>query len=314
MPTVSLFHVLINPGSGDGEAARKREVLQRVFTECGRTCEMVPVPTPHGLEAASETAARVAAGSGGILVAVGGDGTLSTVAQAALRHGVPLGILPQGTFNYFGRVHGVPRELEPAAHALVHATPQPVQVGLVNGRLFLVNASLGLYPQLLQDREAFKKQFGRHQWVALLSGLVTLIKWRYQLRVEIEADGEVRRLRTPTLFVGNNRLQLERLGLPSAAVGRVGEGRLAAVVTRPIGTGAMLWLLLRGAFGRLGEAEDVESFAFRRLTVRVRGMRRVKVAADGEVGGSMTAPIRFEVSARPLLLMTPQPQDRVAVE
>ena len=313
MAAVRVFHVLVNPSSGDGEAARKRELLQRVFTECGRSCEMVPVPTPRGLEAASEAAARVAAASGGVLVAVGGDGTLNTVAQAALRHGVPMGIVPQGTFNYFGRVHGITRELERAARALVHATPEPVQVGLVNGRVFLVNASLGLYPQLLQDREAFKKQFGRHQWVALLSGLVTLFKWRHQLQVEIEADGELRRLRTPTLFVGNNRLQLERLGLPPEVVGRVGEGRLAAVVTRPIGTRAMLWLLLRGAFGRLGEAEDVESFDVRRLTVRVRGLRRVKVAADGEVG-SMTAPIRFEVSIRPLMLMMPPEEDRVAVE
>lgn len=310
---MNTFHVIINPGSGDGEAARKREVLQRVFTESGQACEMVPVPSPKALEAASETAAREAAASGGVLVAVGGDGTLNTVAQAALRHGVAMGAIPQGTFNYFGRVHGIPCELEAAAHALVHATPEPVQVGLVNGRAFLVNASLGLYPQLLQDREAFKRQIGRHRWVALLSLMVTLFQWRHQLQVEIEADGALRRLRTPTLFVGNNRLQLERLGLPPHVVEQVGQGQLAAIVTRPIGTWAMLGLLLRGAFGRLGEAHDVESFPLQRLTVRVRGMRRVKVAADGEVG-SMTAPIRFELSPRPLLLLMPQPSDRVEVQ
>jgi diacylglycerol kinase family enzyme len=312
MPGSGSLLVLINPSSGEGEAARKREVLQRVFTEAGRPCEMVPVASPRMLAGACEAAGRQAAASDGVLVAVGGDGTLNTAAQAAIAHGVPLGVIPQGTFNYFGRVHGISLDLESAARALVHASPTPVQVALLNGKLFLVNASLGLYPQLLQDREAFKAQFGRHRWVALLSGLVTLFKWRHQLRVEIEVDGQVRPVRTPTLVVGNNRLQLERLGLAPEVVGRVGAGELAALVVRPIGTGAMLWLMLQGAFGRLGEAQDVESFAVRSLTVSVRGMRRVKVAADGEVG-AMSTPIRFEVSPRPLLLMMPQPQDRVEV-
>ena len=48
-----------------------------------------------------------------------------------------------------------------------------MQVGLVNDRVFLVNASLGLYAKLLEDREAFKAQYGRHRWVAFWSGLLT---------------------------------------------------------------------------------------------------------------------------------------------
>jgi len=246
-------------------------------------------------------------------VAVGGDGTINTVAQAALTQGCPLGVIPQGTFNLFARDHGIPQDAQEAARALVDAQALPVQVGRLNDRLFLVNGSLGLYPQLLQDREAFKEQLGRRRWVAVLAALVTVFKWGRQLTLEIELEGEHIAVRTPTLFVGNNRLQLERIGLEAQTVARVGEGRLAAIVLQPIGTWAMLGLALRGAMGRLGEAEQVRSFAFRSVTIRRRGLRRIKVATDGEVHW-MRPPLRFEVSPEPLLLMTPQPQDKVAVE
>jgi diacylglycerol kinase family enzyme len=310
-PGPELF-VLVNPGSGEHDLGQTRETLERVFAQAGRRYRFVPIDGTADLSRASDAAAMEAARCAGVLVAVGGDGTINTVAQAAWRQGCALGVLPQGTFNLFGRDHGIAQDLETAARALLRAQPEPVQVGEVNGRLFLVNASLGLYPQLLQDREAFKRQFGRHRWVAVLAGLKTIFEWRRQLRLEIELDGERILLVTPTLFVGNNRLQLERVGMAPEIASRVGEGCLAALMPRPIGTWTMVWLMLRGAIGRLGDAEEVRSFAFSTLTVRVLGMRKLKVAADGEVG-AMAPPLRFAVAARPLLLMRPRPEDRVPV-
>ena len=305
--------VVINPGSGEHDTRQTRETLARVFGEVGRRHRFVAVEGPADLAHASEGAARQARECEGVVVAVGGDGTINTVAQAAWRQQCRLGVLPQGTFNLFGRDHGIAQDLETAARALLHASPQPVQVGQINERVFLVNASLGLYPQLLQDRETFKKQFGRHRWVAILSGLVTLFEWRRQLKLEIELEGERTLLTTPTLFVGNIRLQLERVGMESQVASQAGQGRLAGLIAKPIGTWTMVWLMIRGAFGRLGEAEQVHSFAFRSLTVRVLGRRRVKVAADGEVG-VMTPPLRFAVASQPLVLMLPRPEDRVPVE
>ena len=305
--------VVINPGSGEHDVQETRATLSRLFEAGGRRFSFVPIDGPADLAAASERAAAQAKQRQGVLVAVGGDGTINTVAQAAWRAGCLLGVLPQGTFNLFGRNHGIAQELEAAATALLQAEPEPVQVGEVNGRLFLVNASVGLYPQVLQDREYFKKQLGRHRWVAVLSGLVTLFEWRRQLSLEIELDGRSTRVTTPTLFVGNNRLQFERIGIESEVAEQVGDGRLAGVITKPIGNLALLGVMLRGAFGRLGEAEQVRSFAFRTLHVRVLGMRKMKVAVDGEVG-VMRPPLRFAVTQQPLMLMRPRPQDRVAVE
>jgi diacylglycerol kinase family enzyme len=308
------FVIVINPHSGQHASAQTRQLLSALFQEAGRECEFAPAHLGGAdVQAVCDWAARRARERGAVLVASGGDGTLNAAAQAALTHGCAMGVIPQGTFNYFARAHGIAQDAEAAARALLRATARPVQVGLVNGHVFLVNASLGLYPQLLQDREAFKQQLGRRRWVAVLSALVTLFEWRRQLTLEIEADGDTVVLRTPTLFVGNNRLQLEQTGIEPEVAQRAGEGRLAAIVVRPIGSAAMLGLVLRGALGRLGEAEQVHSVALRALTVRPWRTRRVKLATDGEVRWT-TAPLRFEVSAQPLMLMLPAEADRVPVE
>jgi len=95
---------------------------------------------------------------------------------------------------------------------LLHCKPVPVQVAAVKDRVFLVNASLGLYPDLLEDREAFKARFGRSRWVAFWAACTTLLRAQRRLRVHIEMGNAVRDLQALTLFVGNNRLQLQQLG------------------------------------------------------------------------------------------------------
>jgi diacylglycerol kinase family enzyme len=130
------------------------------------------------------------------------------------------------------------------------------------------------------------------------------------MQLDIENDGKPRLVRTPTLFVGNNRLQLERIGIAEAE--RVDRGCLVGVMLRPIGDLAMLGLALRGAFGRLGEADTVESFATRRIAVVPRGKRRLKVAIDGEIL-QLSSPIVFDISPEPLALLLPAPEDRVPV-
>jgi diacylglycerol kinase family enzyme len=187
-----------------------------------------------------------------------------------------------------------------------------VQAGQVNGRLFLVNASLGLYPQLLEDREVWKQQLGRSRFVAFLSGIATLLQSRKQLHLQIESAGQAVALRTPTLFVGNNRLQLARVGIAEQQADAVEQGQLAGIVVRPIGTLALFGLLMRGLLGQLGDADNIDSFSFRRLTVTPRGVKRVKVATDGEIAW-MRTPLVFEVAAQPLLLLVPAPADRVEV-
>lgn len=221
-----------------------------------------------------------------------------------------MGVVPQGTFNYFARTHGIPEDPAEAVHALLHSAPAPVQVAGINDRVFLVNASLGLYPELLEDREAYKARFGRSRWVAFVAACATLLRAQRRLRLHIEMGGKVRDMQTLTLFVGNNRLQLQQLGAEpdDTLAGTPGDGSMAALVLRPIGTLSMIGLMLHGAMGRLGEAAGVERFEFEHLVVRPtlpQGRSGVKVAFDGEVM-MMRAPLDFRVLVKPLYLLKPQ--------
>jgi diacylglycerol kinase family enzyme len=306
------FFIVMNTASGHNDADEERQVMADVFNDAGRKFEFLKIDDPSQIHEVCVRAVKLAAEQGGVVVAAGGDGTINAVASAVLGTCCPFGVLPQGTFNYFGRVNAIPQETRAAAIALSGARVSPVQVGQVNGRLFLVNASLGLYPQLLEDREAWKQQFGRSRFVAFLSGLATILRARGQLKLEIELAGKSVFLRTPTLFVGNNHLQLVRVGIDESHAGAVNRGELAGIALRPIGTLALFGLLARGLLGRLGDAENIDSFSFRRLTVSPRGSKRVKVATDGEVTW-MKAPLVFQVAAEPLLLLVPAPEDRAEV-
>ncbi|MGQ0701229.1 MAG: diacylglycerol/lipid kinase family protein [Panacagrimonas sp.] len=302
--------IVLNESSGHNEASEVRDTISQVFTQAGREHEFLIPDNGSQLAQTAALAVKKAKAGKGVVVAAGGDGTINCVAQAVLGSGCPFGVLPQGTFNYFGRAHGISQDTEAAARALLGAHLEPAQAGLVNDRVFLVNASLGLYPQLLEDREAYKQQFGRSRLVAAFSGIRTLFRERRQLRLSIELEGETRTLRTPTLFVGNNHLQLERLGFAEAAA--LQRGKLAAIAVRPIGGWQMLGLALRGALGRLSDAEQVSSVAFRTLTVWPHGQYRIKVGTDGEIR-QMRSPLVFRVAPEPLMLLVPAPEDRAEV-
>ena len=295
--------IVLNAGSGSQDGEEVRDTIARVLGAAGRRHDIDMVRRGADIPEAARRAAARARSEGGAVVAAGGDGTINAVAQAAHDAGCPMGVVPQGTFNYFSRTHHIPLETEAATQALLAARPTPVQVGEVNGRLFLVNASLGLYPQLLEDREAFKSRFGRNRVIALFSALATVLREHRQLRLRIDSAGQVHDVRTSTLFVGNNRLQLQQVGLPEARA--IGRGRVAGVMLKPVGNLALLRLLLRGALGSLGDDERVESFEFERMTVAPGlpyGMRRVKVAADGEVSW-LRSPLTFGVATEPLYLL-----------
>lgn len=306
MQTPAPLFIVLNIASGSSDAEQTRLTIDAVLSAAGRTHHILTVESGQTLSDVARQAVEQARAAHGTVVAAGGDGTINTVAQAVLGSGLTFGVLPQGTFNYFSREYGIPADTSDATRVLLDGEIQPVQVGRVNERVFLVNASLGLYPALLENREEWKRQLGRSRPVAFWAGLLTLLRDHRRLTLEIEHGGERRTIRTVTLFVGNNRLQLEQLGLPEASA--LDHGQLAAITLRPTGKLAMLWLLVRGALGRLGDADRVVHFNFSALDLRPRRLRRhgrIKVATDGEVAW-MTPPLRFEAMPGALNLIVPR--------
>lgn len=301
MPEPPLF-ILQNAASGKHRVHEVRVALDRVLGGAGREYELTLVRHRRDLRAAVRTVLQQAMHRAGAVVVAGGDGTINAVANAVLPTGRPFGVLPQGTFNYFGRSHGIPEDADDAARLLLHARPQPVQVGLVNGRVILVNASLGLYPKLLEERERAKREFGRSRVVAYLSGLAGLLRERRPLQLRLETRGHRIDMETPTLFIGNNRLQMESVGMREA--GTIGAGRLVALALRPVARASLLKLALLGALGSLGSAREVLSFGTDALTVRhaAGDGHPVRLAVDGEML-RLFSPLKFAVSPQPLYLL-----------
>jgi diacylglycerol kinase family enzyme len=167
-------YVVVNAGSGRSAAEDKVALLRSVLAASGREFEVLVAEDGSHLPEVARRAVELAKRTGGILVVAGGDGTINGVGQVALEHELPFGVVPEGTFNYLSRAHDIPQDPEAAIRAILTGATKPVQAGLVNDKVFFINASLGLYPQLLEDREAYKRRFGRSRLVATWSALVTL--------------------------------------------------------------------------------------------------------------------------------------------
>jgi len=303
----SELFIVLNAGSGHEDETMVRATIERVCDEAGRRYRIFLVDAPSRLLPFAREAVEGARSVNGIVVAAGGDGTINAVAQASLGSGCAFGVLPQGTFNYFSRTHGIPADTVEALAVLLSQPARAVQVGLVNDRVFLVNASLGLYAQLLEEREAFKREHGRSRTAAFRAALLTMIRGGTRSwRLSLSWHGQERDIRTRTLFVGNNSLQLHQVGIAEADAPE--QGQLAAVTVKPHGLLSLPGLLLRGALGRLGSADEVLSFPFTSMTVKpagARGPRRIKVGTDGEVDW-LDMPLLFRVAPHPLWLVRPE--------
>ena len=298
------FYIVLNAGSGHSDTDIASDAIAGVLSGAGRAHEILRVADPEQLRDIATQAVAKAKHANGIVVAAGGDGTLNAVAQVALNASCPFGVIPQGTFNYFGRTHGISSDAAEAARGLLTARVEPVQVGLVNGRVFLVNASLGLYPQMLENREKQKQRHGRSRLVAAWAALLTIFRGYRPMLIKLLHEGRTHEVRTLTLFIGNNRLQLEQVGLDEPEI--VEDGRLVAIVLLPLPTLALLRSLAQGAMGKLGHAHGVRHFAFTSITIAPsnRRVRRMKIATDGEIQW-IRAPIEFSVAPEPLLMLKP---------
>lgn len=295
--------IILNSGSGKHDGQDVRRTVELTLTTAGRRYEIFQIDDPDQLGTIAESVVQLARDRGGIVVAAGGDGTINRVAAATIGSGCPFGVIPLGTFNYFSRAHGIPSDVAAACQILLVSQAIAVQVGMVNDRIFLVNASIGLLPAVFEERERVKQRFGRRRWVALGAALASLLRPHRHLNIEFEVSKHRMQIVTPTLFVGNNHLQLIRVGIPASEVEN--GFRLMAVLLRPVGIWGMLALILRALLGRLGQAPEVTSFCLEHLVVRSRfGRRRFRVATDGEVL-TLDGPLTFRIAPHPLLLVRP---------
>lgn len=239
----------------------------------------------------------------GVIVAAGGDGTINTVAQRLMHQAVPLGIIPLGTFNYVARALHIPLDWQAAVQVIGQGVARPIHVGMVNQYIYLNNASIGLYPHLIEQREADKSRFGRRKIVAMASGFAVLMRQHQKMKLRVIIDGHAQPIETPMMFFGNNQLQLQEMHLKLADC--AASGRLAAVAVEPVSRLQILSLIARMQLGTFEQAPEVRCFCAERVCIETKKRQAMTLAIDGEIVRTRS-PLKFQVAQHALQVMVPQ--------
>jgi len=293
---VSRAAVVVNPTKLDDDEAFRKSV-RRAMDDHGWDEPLWLETTPED-PGRGQAESAVSAGAD-LVLACGGDGTVTACAEGVTGTGVPLAIIPMGTGNLLARNIGLPTGLDEALAVALGSVQQAVDAGRVNGTLFVVMAGLGLDAQMLDGTsEPLKKRLG---WLAYAISAARHLGDR-PIRVTVSADGgRRRRMRASMLIVGN--VGWLRGGLPLLPDARPDDGMLDAVVL--IAGGLTRWpvlaadiLLRRPARGRIYRIQ------FTKLEVTLD--RDQPWELDGEVMGSTRQLTVVALPGALLLRMPPE--------
>lgn len=288
--------VLINAASGAQPA--QVENVRRALADAGITAQIREIPGRHLVAAADDAVSQGAT----TIVAAGGDGTVSAVASAlAGIEGVSLGVLPTGTLNHFAKDLGIPLDLAAAARVIAGAHTRPVDVGEVKGRVFINNASIGLYPSMVRRRDEIRQRLGHGKWTAMFRAALSVLRRHPTVHMRIDVGDHCVQHRTPFLFVGNNNyvVNLFALGRRDA----LDRGQLCLYYTRRTGRLGLVRLAIRALLGTLKQDKDFEALCLPEVYIE-SGRSRLHLAIDGEVI-EVSPPLLFRTRPGALRVLVP---------
>lgn len=298
--------VLANAGSGKKAAARIEALLQPL-RDSGPEVTVRLIRDGRRIPA---EARRARDGGFATVIAAGGDGTICGVATELAGSGIAMGIIPLGTFNFFARSLGLPNDPGPALDALMTGELREVSAGEVNGKLFLNNASLGLYPALLESREAAYARFGRSRLSAYWSALRTLATYDRPSRLRVTVDGKTGHHRSPVVFVAHNAYQLGQYGMQDG-VDLIRQGKLAIYIAPELRRWQLLGFALRMFLRTARPYRDFTLESGTELVIETRARRRT-IARDGE-RDRMAAPFTFRRLPDALTVIVPAAKPEAGV-
>ena len=289
--------IVANPKSGRN--SRDRAAVEAALKVFGPEAELRRIEDPEDIGKTVEAACRDGAE---VIVAAGGDGTAVAVAGAMLGRPQAMAVLPLGTFNYFARGLGFDEDPVEAARQIAAGEPHAISVGVVNGQVFLNNASLGIYPSILRAREAVYSRWGRWRLAAHWSVIRTFLRFRKPMKVTLTMDGHSETRRTALVFVARSAYQLDRFGLKGAEA--ISADHFAVLVARADSRRALWRLAFRLIMGRSEAGRDYDFFSASDLTIEVHRRSAPLLAYDGEKRRE-TGPFRFRMSEVPLRIILP---------
>jgi diacylglycerol kinase family enzyme len=290
--------VLINPGGGTaGPDPRVRDSVASALNAQGIEAGVEIV---DGDRLAERTREAIAGGAG-LVIAGGGDGTISAIAGEVAGSKATLGIMPLGTLNHLARDLGIPPDLDEAAAVIAAGHRRRIDVAEVNGRSFVNNSAIGLYPLMVIDRDSQQHRLGRSKRLAMIVASFRTLARFHDQRLRLTVDGGQSTVDTPLLFVGNNDY---RLALPAAGKrDRLDDGHLCVLVMRKKGVPGFLAATFRALIGRARQDDMVQLDAVEHLRVdSKRG--HLTVSIDGETC-SMKTPLDYRIRKGALTVIAP---------
>lgn len=272
-----MMAIVLNSKSGPAHRPRLRETIADLFRAAGVDTRIREIAPPCDIGSVVRDALTQHPDA---IVAGGGDGTISGVASVLAGTSTPMGVLPLGTLNHFARDAGIPFDLEKAVRTAAERHTRRIDVARVNDRIFINNASIGVYPSFVESRERFRAE-GRSRWASL--ALATADVWRREGEVAVRVQDDHTRVvaRTPFVFVGNNEYHVE--GLKLGARTRLDGGLLYAYYARRVRTRELPKLFARSVLGLAPHEHGFESTSGTELWIDTPFIRTVDVACDGEV-------------------------------
>jgi diacylglycerol kinase family enzyme len=210
-----------------------------------------------------------------------------------------LGVLPLGTLNHCAKDLKIPLDLDAAAATIAEGHVRAVDVAELNGRVFVNNSSVGIYPFLVEERDAEQKRHGIGKLAALGPALLSTFRRSSWHWVSVVAGDDRRVVRTPCVFVGNNFYDMAALGIRR----NLDRGELCVYLVKQQTWLGLVLLPLKLALGLADPARDIELLRVAEVTLR-SGHERLRVALDGETD-RLAPPLVYRVRPRGLEVLAP---------
>lgn len=299
---------MLNSSAGTAAGKKRDDLrgeLEAAFRKHAISASFDFVPGSELKAAAERAVKRAGAGEIDVIVAGGGDGTINTVASAVAGTNIPMGIVPMGTLNHFAKDLKIPLPVEDAVAVIAAGAQRPVDVGEVNGEVFINNSSIGIYPYVVLDRDRRRKHQGLSKWPAMIMAFFRAFRNLPLRRLQIRAQDWQDACRSPCVFIGNNAYDLKGSAFGSRE--RLDAGKLCLFVARQQNPLALLWLGVRCVAG-LVDQRDLRTDQVAAVEVG-SSRKRLLVALDGEVR-SMQTPLRYRIRPAAICILAPLPSPR----
>ncbi|MBL1213324.1 MAG: hypothetical protein HND52_08210 [Ignavibacteriae bacterium] len=233
------------------------------------------------------------------IIISGGDGTISSFVNLVVENNIPLGIIPNGTFNNFASDNGIPENTEEALKVIKNFNVKEIDIGTINGDYFVNNSSIGLYTTSVKIREKTQKEYRLNKLTAMSLALIRTFYLFPMIYVEVKTEGKVFKDKTPFVFIGNNKyhFNLLSLGMRESLV----AGKIYVYHTKCKYRWCLIRIAVKALFSFLHKEKDFISNSAEEIIIHSR-KKKITVAADGELY-KMDTPLTYKITPKAVKLL-----------